>query len=72
MAHSTHEQMKGGTTIIDDLIVAAQQTLDKIPTNDNHSVVSAARTKDGKIITGFNVYHFTGGKIDYFFGRLGN
>jgi cytidine deaminase len=61
MANLAEEQMQQGISIINDLIVAARNTLNKISTNDNHSVVSAARTKDGKVITGFNVHHFTGG-----------
>ncbi|MFD2766124.1 cytidine deaminase family protein [Micromonospora eburnea] len=29
--------------------------------SDNHSVAAAARTTDGRVFTGVNVYHFTGG-----------
>jgi cytidine deaminase len=53
--------MDDGLTIASSLIAAAKETLEKIPPNDNHSVVAAACTKDGKIIAAFNVYHFTGG-----------
>ncbi|WP_406108291.1 cytidine deaminase family protein [Micromonospora globbae] len=28
---------------------------------DNHTVAAAARTADGRVFTGVNVYHFTGG-----------
>ncbi|MFD3519236.1 cytidine deaminase family protein [Streptomyces sp. NPDC058653] len=28
---------------------------------DNHTVACAARDRDGRIVTGLNVYHFTGG-----------
>ncbi|MEV4656145.1 cytidine deaminase [Micromonospora sp. NPDC049301] len=29
--------------------------------SENHSVAAAARTADGRVFTGVNVYHFTGG-----------
>ncbi|MEH1056611.1 cytidine deaminase [Micromonospora sp. CPCC 206171] len=29
--------------------------------SDNHTVAAAARTADGRVFTGVNVYHFTGG-----------
>ncbi|WP_329456081.1 cytidine deaminase family protein [Streptomyces sp. NBC_01497] len=28
---------------------------------DNHTMAAAARTREGRIVTGVNVYHFTGG-----------
>jgi cytidine deaminase len=42
------------------LINAAKTTLSQIRPNENHSIVSAARTKINSIITAFNVVHFTG------------
>ena len=29
--------------------------------SENHTVAAAARTADGRVFTGVNVYHFTGG-----------
>ncbi|KAF2418673.1 cytidine deaminase [Tothia fuscella] len=56
------DQIFAGVRIVnDELIPAANKPLDIIPTNENHSVVAAARTKDGEVITAFNVFHFTGG-----------
>jgi cytidine deaminase len=52
---------EGDSHISSSLIDAARLTLTKIPPNNNHSVVAAARTTDDKTITGFNVHHFTGG-----------
>jgi cytidine deaminase len=46
---------------IKPLVDAAFQTIDKIPPNSTHNVVSAAYTKHKTIITAFNVTHFTGG-----------
>jgi cytidine deaminase len=62
MADTTTSSIKqGDLEIASSLVNAARSTLTKIPPNNNHSVVAAARTKDNKIITAFNVYHFTGG-----------
>jgi cytidine deaminase len=43
------------------LLDTAFKTLDAVPANKIHQVVSAAYTKDNKIITAFNLTHFTGG-----------
>jgi cytidine deaminase len=43
------------------LVDTAFKTLDNVPPNQIHQVVSAAYTKDKTIITAFNVTHFTGG-----------
>jgi cytidine deaminase len=43
------------------LIEAATKVIDNIEVSDDHSVSSAAISSDGKIFTGVNVYHFTGG-----------
>jgi cytidine deaminase len=53
--------MQNDLTIASELIAVARETLAKVPISDNHNVVAAARTKDGKIIAACNVYHFTGG-----------
>ena len=31
------------------------------PRDEHHTVAAAARAADGRIVTGVNVYHFTGG-----------
>jgi cytidine deaminase len=31
------------------------------PNGKNHTTAAAARSDDGRIVTGLNVYHFTGG-----------
>lgn len=45
------------------LIAAATEALNNVPSapNKNHSVGAACLTKNGKIIAGVNVAHFTGG-----------
>jgi cytidine deaminase len=53
--------MQEGLDKASALVAAAQEILTKIPPHNNHSVVAAALTKDCKIITGCNVFHFTGG-----------
>ncbi|EAW20844.1 cytidine deaminase family protein [Aspergillus fischeri NRRL 181] len=45
------------TTLVD----AATSTITSIPVSDTYSVASAARSTDGRIFTGVNVFHFTGG-----------
>ncbi|KAF4254170.1 hypothetical protein KXV68_001984 [Aspergillus fumigatus] len=45
------------TTLVD----TATSIITRIPVSDTHSVASAARSTDGRIFTGVNVYHFTGG-----------
>ncbi|GAA2226678.1 MULTISPECIES: cytidine deaminase [Kitasatospora] len=44
-----------------ELVRAATHTAETYARGDNHTVAAAARAKDGRIITGLNVYHFTGG-----------
>jgi cytidine deaminase len=44
-----------------DLIELARNTINSIPKSDNHSVASAALSADGRIFSGVNVFHFTGG-----------
>ncbi|RHZ67303.1 cytidine deaminase family protein [Aspergillus thermomutatus] len=43
------------------LVDAATSTINGIPISDTYSVASAARSIDGRIFTGVNVFHFTGG-----------
>ncbi|GIJ91739.1 hypothetical protein Asppvi_010711 [Aspergillus pseudoviridinutans] len=45
------------TTLVD----AATSIITSIPVSDIYSVASAARSADGRIFTGVNVFHFTGG-----------
>jgi cytidine deaminase len=43
------------------LVDAATSIITSIPISDTYSVASAARSTDGRIFTGVNVFHFTGG-----------
>ncbi|RHZ64371.1 hypothetical protein CDV55_105449 [Aspergillus turcosus] len=43
------------------LVDAATSTINRLPISDTYSVASAARSTDGRIFTGVNVFHFTGG-----------
>ncbi|PGH06418.1 hypothetical protein GX51_02430 [Blastomyces parvus] len=43
------------------LLTAANALLALLPPQDDHTVVSAGLASDGRIFTGVNVYHFTGG-----------
>ncbi|MGP4003649.1 cytidine deaminase family protein [Streptomyces sp. 8N706] len=44
-----------------ELIRAATEVARTRCRGDNHSMAAAARNRDGRIITGVNAYHFTGG-----------
>ncbi|KAL4898680.1 Blasticidin-S deaminase [Aspergillus ambiguus] len=44
-----------------NLIQVATTTINGIPVSDDYSVASAALSSDGRVFTGVNVYHFTGG-----------
>ncbi|KAI2793416.1 Blasticidin-S deaminase [Penicillium oxalicum] len=44
-----------------DLVAAAKTTIQSIPPSDIHSVASATLSADGRIFSGLNVFHFTGG-----------
>ncbi|MCF6526193.1 cytidine deaminase [Streptomyces sp. JJ36] len=44
-----------------ELIEAATHVARTRCRGDNHTVASAARARDGRIITAVNAYHFTGG-----------
>ncbi|KAK2739591.1 hypothetical protein FQN57_006553 [Myotisia sp. PD_48] len=43
------------------IIQRAKETINAIPISEDYSVASAALSEDGRIFTGVNVYHFTGG-----------
>lgn len=44
-----------------ELVQAAEEVARTRCRGDNHTVAAAARARDGRIITGVNAYHFTGG-----------
>lgn len=56
---------------IQALVNAATTTINSIPVSDTYSVASAALSSDGRIFTGVNVFHFTGGPCAEFVA-LGN
>ncbi|GAA1904966.1 cytidine deaminase family protein [Streptantibioticus ferralitis] len=53
--------MMQGTPVDHELVQAATRTARTFCRGDNHTVAAAARTRDGRIVTGLNAYHFTGG-----------
>ncbi|MEV4612598.1 cytidine deaminase [Kitasatospora sp. NPDC049258] len=44
-----------------ELVEAAEAVVARYAAGDRHTVAAAARAEDGRIVTGMNVYHFTGG-----------
>lgn len=44
-----------------ELVEAAEAVVSRYASGDRHTVAAAARAADGRIVTGMNVYHFTGG-----------
>lgn len=44
-----------------ELVEAATRLVVAHAKGDDHTVACAARDRDGRIVTGLNVYHFTGG-----------
>lgn len=58
---NTKSSLKDDPTIANHLINVATTLITSLPTNDIHSVASAALTANGTTLTGVNVYHFTGG-----------
>ncbi|MEV5829201.1 cytidine deaminase [Spirillospora sp. NPDC052242] len=44
-----------------ELVRAAEEMAAAHERDDNHTVAAAARARDGRIVSGMNVYHFTGG-----------
>ncbi|MCQ4084974.1 cytidine deaminase [Streptomyces sp. RB6PN25] len=47
--------------LIGQLLNAAEHVARTYCRGDNHTVAAAAHARDGRIVTGVNVYHFTGG-----------
>lgn len=45
----------------EELVAAATEVARTRCRGDNHTMAAAARTTDGRIVTGVNAYHFTGG-----------
>ncbi|MET9330552.1 cytidine deaminase [Streptomyces cellulosae] len=45
----------------EELVAAATEVARTRCRGDNHTVAAAARAADGRIVTGVNAYHFTGG-----------
>lgn len=43
------------------LVTAAEELVTRYGDGANHTTAAAARGDDGRIVTGLNVYHFTGG-----------
>lgn len=43
------------------IIDAAIELINRSSDSENHTVAAAALTKNGKVITSLNLYHFTGG-----------
>ncbi|MFI8997235.1 cytidine deaminase [Streptomyces sp. NPDC053542] len=50
-----------GVPVDHALVRAAEEAVAAYAHDDEHTVAAAARTADGRIVTGLNVYHFTGG-----------
>jgi cytidine deaminase len=44
-----------------ELVERAREIVDRCGDGSVHTVAAAARADDGRIVTGLNVYHFTGG-----------
>ncbi|MEV4437754.1 cytidine deaminase [Streptomyces sp. NPDC049577] len=44
-----------------ELVGAATEVARTRARGDNHTMAAAARGRDGRIVTGMNAYHFTGG-----------
>lgn len=49
------------STPIQTLVTAATSTIRSLPISATHSVAAAALSADGRVFTGVNVFHFTGG-----------
>ncbi|MEV5607838.1 cytidine deaminase [Streptomyces sp. NPDC052225] len=59
---TTHQAHQSRTDGVDrELVDAATEIARTRCRGDNHTVASAARDRDGRIVTGVNAYHFTGG-----------
>lgn len=54
--------MSAQTRSVDhELVAAAAEVARNRCRGDNHTMAAAARARDGRIVTGVNAYHFTGG-----------
>ena len=53
--------MTGMTADDADLVAAATALIERANDDENHTVAAAIRATDGRIVTGVNLYHFTGG-----------
>jgi cytidine deaminase len=49
------------TPVDHELIAAAAEIARTRSRGENHTMAAAARNRDGRIVTGLNAYHFTGG-----------
>lgn len=47
--------------LIDNMVQMAKNVINKFGDGQNHTVGAAVATKDGSIVTGINLFHFTGG-----------
>ncbi|NEB82435.1 cytidine deaminase [Streptomyces sp. SID14478] len=50
-----------GQQLDQELVEAAAHVARTRCRGDNHTIAAAARARDGRIVTGVNAYHFTGG-----------
>ncbi|MFB9475397.1 cytidine deaminase [Nonomuraea salmonea] len=50
-----------GEWVDDEVVRAAAHVAATRCRGDKHTMAAAARARDGRIVTGVNVYHFTGG-----------
>ncbi|MEC4020816.1 cytidine deaminase family protein [Streptomyces sp. H27-D2] len=52
----------GHPAVVDqEVLQAAEQAAKTYCRGDDHTMAAAARLRDGRIVTGLNAYHFTGG-----------
>jgi cytidine deaminase len=51
----------GPAAVDHELVEAAERLIARRARGDDHTVAAAVRDRDGRIVTGVNVYHFTGG-----------
>jgi cytidine deaminase len=60
-ARTGHAVTSHRVTIDQELVDLATRLVATRAKGDDHTVAAAARNRDGRIVTGMNVYHFTGG-----------
>ncbi|MEV6397742.1 cytidine deaminase [Streptomyces sp. NPDC051907] len=61
MTTDTSDGMGPGMGVDQELVEAATRLVVARARGDDHTVAAAARCRAGGIVTGMNVYHFTGG-----------